>query len=221
MASILTSSSQGRGNPPTEQWRSPRPVLSPRFIVGAVLSFLLLAAGLFPVTQWLHPEPNRVEADDLPSGYGELAQQKSVGEWSARLLTESRTAPSAEGQRLYASAKAGFNGLIERLIEQLEHQSGRPALPNAAAEFRLQLEAAINRRVALTSYVRSLEPPGGGRPSSGAAENAGKLLNDLSDACAKITRQYLIASDEGRRAILDRLNELKWRPFAEAAGSRS
>jgi len=192
-----------------EQWQWRYPISGSWLMAASLLSLLLLTVDLAHAV------------DPLSSGMNILRREKSVGEEYARLLkdyAESDASKLAQGRRLYALAKAGFDGIIEQLDDQLD----RPQPPDASAEFEKKLQAAVDQRVVFTSYVDGLLPPpqpGEKGPLGDIIKGAGELVSALTDASIKIWREFRAASSENRKDVRERLKGLKWRSFAEATGS--
>jgi hypothetical protein len=148
-----------------------------------------------------------------------LAREKSAAEQYAVVLgtigkKDLRT--YARGITLYADAKAEFDGLLEQL--RFDLKDGRD--PATSAQFNEALQGAARKRVAFTSFVTDevVGKAEGGKPGlPEVIEVVPELVKSLTDAGLSIWAAFHGARKERQAAILDELEHLKWRSFADLA----
>jgi hypothetical protein len=132
----------------------------------------------------------------------------------------------AEGIRLYAGAKAEFDGLIEQMKQDIIQR-----VPfDDSEKFQAVLHTAVERRLAFTRHVDKIVEtlPPGTRPGiadylvGGAAE----LISAITDAGKAIWEAYWTVQEAERedretrrKETLAQLDALKWKPFHELAKS--
>lgn len=188
-----------------------RAVLSRRSLV--VSGALLGGASLVP--------PAVVAAADsgpsLSEAVGVLEKERSAGEQYAVILaTVGRKNVDAyvRGIQLYADAKSNFDGLISQLRFDLIDGSD----PTKSAKFSAAPDAAAKSRIAFTNFV-SDEVVGKTEGAKPGLIDVGKVLADvvtaITDAGLKIWDAYHNASKERREAILNEIDHLRWKSFAD------
>ena len=153
-----------------------------------------------------------------------LAEERVLGENAAALLGRfgrSDAALLAEGERLYTTAQAAFNGLIAQL--QLELTETRK--PSESVAFGQALAAAVERRKDLLAFVAARVPREEGTKSGlGAllaealAGSVAELISGVTDAAVTLWREFREARQARRDEIRARLEAERWRPFATAFG---
>jgi hypothetical protein len=147
-----------------------------------------------------------------------LAHEKSAAEQYAVILStvgRSDAALYLRGIKLYADAKAEFDGLIAELRTGLE--TGQE--PLKSPKFAEALQQAAEARVAFTSLVSDeVNKLPGARPGlEDLIQFVPDLVKALTEAGVSIWKAFREARKERRDAILNELAQLKWRPFAELA----
>src|SRR6202007_1659426 len=107
------------------------------------------------------------------------------------------------GIRLYADAKAEFDGLISEL--RFDLQSGQE--PAQSAKFDQAMQAAAARRVAFTSFVSAeIDKLPGARPGlPDVIEAVPQLVKAITDAGISLWSAFREARKERREAILSEL----------------
>jgi hypothetical protein len=147
-----------------------------------------------------------------------LAHEKSAAEQYAVILStvgRNDAALYVRGIKLYADAKAEFDGLIGEL--RLGLQIGEE--PAKSAKFNAALKEAAEKRVAFTSLVSDqVKKLKGARPGlEDLIQFVPDLVKALTEAGLSIWKAFREARKERRDAILSELERLEWRPFAELA----
>jgi hypothetical protein len=152
-----------------------------------------------------------------------LAEERVLGESAAVLVKRSGAQDSAlfaDGEQLYTEAQAAFNGLIAQL--QVELAEARK--PSESQTFAQALEAAVERRKALFTFVDERIPHGEGTKdplailAGAVGGNLGELISSVTEAAVALWEAFRHAQQERRDDIRARLEAERWRPFAEAAG---
>ena len=130
-------------------------------------------------------------------------------------LAKDNAALYVRGIRLYADAKAEFDGLIAEL--KFDLQDGQD--PAKSAKFTEALKQAAEKRVAFTSFVSAeIDKLPGARPGlPDVIQAVPELVKAITDAGLSIWSAFRQARKESRDAILNELDHLEWRSFAELA----
>ncbi|HMD62966.1 MAG TPA: hypothetical protein VKF83_03205 [Stellaceae bacterium] len=154
----------------------------------------------------------------LPDAMRFFAHEKSAAEQYAVILStvaENDAAQYVRGIELYADAKAEFDGLIAQL--RIELQTGHE--PAKSVKFNEALEGAAEKRIAFTSFVSSeVDKLQGARPGlEDLIQVVPDLVKAITEAGLSIWNAFREARTERRDAILNELELLQWRPFAELA----
>ena len=152
----------------------------------------------------------------LPEAMRFLAHEKSAAQQYAVILStvaKNDAALYVRGIELYADAKAEFDGLIAEL--RIELQTGQE--PAKSVEFNQALKGAAEKRIAFTSFVSSeVDKLPGARPGlEDLIQVVPDLVKAITEAGLSIWRAFREARKERRDAILNELELLQWRPFAE------
>jgi hypothetical protein len=148
-----------------------------------------------------------------------LTREKSAAEAYAVILAtvgKADTGLYVQGILLYADAKAEFDGLIALLKFALT----RGQDPARSEAFTGALQAAAEKRVAFTSLVKSevVDKVPGARPGLPDVITAvPQLVKAITDAGLSIWKAFHDAGKERRDAILNEVEHLQWRSFAELA----
>ncbi len=149
-----------------------------------------------------------------------LGREQSLAEGYAFILKESGKedfSKYAEGIKLYADAKAEFNGLIELMKKKLN--KGEPF--DESPEFDNTLKTAVDNRVSFTNYI-SEEIIGDDKGTKGfpvaIIGSASELFKVIMDAGISIWKEYRSANETRRRELLDQIEGLKWKAFHEIGG---
>lgn len=151
----------------------------------------------------------------LPGAMRFLTHEKSAAEQYAVILStvgKNDTALYVRGIALYADAKAEFDGLIAEL--RIELQTGQES-----AKFNQALKGAAEKRIAFTSFVSSeVDKLQGARPGlEDLIQVVPDLVKAITEAGLSIWKAFRGARKERRDAILNELELVQWRPFAELA----
>ena len=165
-------------------------------------------------------DPNHQSAPmTLSEAVGVLERERSAAEQYAVILDrfgKNDASRYVQGISRYAEAKADFDGLIEALkTEIIQHQD-----PMKSPKFGAALQAAAEKRIAFTAFVTD--------QIVGDKEGARTLLYDVirvvPDLIKKLTESGIAVWHEFRDAgkvrrdqILDQLDHLKWKAFADIA----
>jgi hypothetical protein len=154
----------------------------------------------------------------LPEAMRFLAHEKSAAEQFAVILStvgKNDAALYVRGIQLYADAKAEFDGLIGQL--RIELQTGQE--PAKSVKFNQALKDAAAKRIAFTSFVSSeVDKLQGARPGlEDLIQVVPDLVKAITEAGLSIWKAFREAHKERRDAILNELELLQWRPFAELA----
>jgi len=148
-----------------------------------------------------------------------LTREKSAAESYAVILAtvgKADVGRYVRGIQLYADAKAEFDGLIAEL--KFDLATGQD--PAGSAVFTGALQGAAEKRVAFTSFVKRevVDKVEGGRPGLPDAITAVPVLvKAITDAGLSIWKAFHDAGKERRDAILNEVEHLQWRSFAELA----
>ncbi len=180
---------------------------------------LLVSAALACVANLL---PDVAAADDAPSlsdAVGVLAKEQSAAEQYAVILAtvgRKNVEGYVRGIQLYADAKSDFDSLISQL--RFDLIDGHD--PTRSPKFTDALQAAAKTRIAFTNFV-SDEVVGKTEGAKPGLIDVVKVVPDLvtaiTDAGLKIWNAYQSAKKERREAILNEIDHLRWRPFADLA----
>ena len=182
---------------------------------------LLLGIALI-ATEVTQQAPNERKDQSLAKSIGAFSKEQALAEDYVGLMKtigQTRFRDYADGIRLYATARAEFNSLIE----QLKHQLIQHAPPQGSEAFEAALNSAVNHRMAFTVHVNEMvraytEAGHELRPGvSDYIKGAGELLKILVDAGNTVWEAYSKISDSKRQETIDELDSLKWKPFAELA----
>jgi hypothetical protein len=156
------------------------------------------------------------EPSTLSDAIGFLEHEKSAAEQYGVILVtvaKDNTELYVRGIKLYADAKAEFDGLVAELrFDLLNGQD-----PVKSPKFNEALKAAAEKRVAFTSFVSAqVEKLPGARPGLPDVITAvPKLVKAITDAGISIWNAFRQARKEDRDAILNEIEHLEWRPFSE------
>lgn len=156
-------------------------------------------------------------APSLSDLVGVLEKERSAAEQYAVILaTVGRKNVDAyvRGIQLYADAKADFDGLISQLRFDLIDGND----PTKSAKFAGALEAAAKSRIAFTNFVSDdvVGKTEGAKPGLiDVAKVVPELVTAITDAGLKIWNAYHDAGKERRDAILNEIDQLRWKSFAD------
>jgi hypothetical protein len=178
---------------------------------------LLVAAALVSLL-CISVRAQQPEPGTLSDAIRLLGHEKSAAEqYGVIFLTVAKDNPGlyVRGIKLYADAKSDFDGLIAEL--RFDLQSGHD--PAGSAKFNKALKEAAEKRVAFTSFVSGeVDKLAGARPGLPDVITAvPELVKAISEAGLSIWRAYHDANKERRDAIMNDLERLEWRSFAELA----
>jgi hypothetical protein len=180
---------------------------------------LLIAAVLASVL-CISVRAEQSEPGTLSDAIGFLKHEKSAAEqYGVILITVAKDDAGVyvRGIRLYADAKAEFDGLIAELrFDLLNGQD-----PAKSAKFNGALKEAAEKRVAFTSFVSAqVDKLPGARPGlPDVIEVVPDLIKAITDSGLSIWNAFRQARKEDRDAILSGLEHLEWRSFADLAKS--
>jgi hypothetical protein len=160
----------------------------------------------------------QVEPGTLSDAIRFFAHEKSAAEQYAVILStvsKNNVPLYVRGIRSYADAKAEFDALIAEL--RFDLQSGQE--PARSAKFNEALKAAAEKRVAFTSFVSDeIDKLQGARPGlPDVIQAVPELVKAITDAGLSIWKAFHESAKERRDAILNELEHLEWRSFAELA----
>jgi hypothetical protein len=147
-----------------------------------------------------------------------LERERSAAEQYAVILDrhgKTDTSRYVQGITRYAEAKADFDGLIEALkIDLVQHRD-----PTGSPRFGEALRLAAEKRIAFTTYVE--EVTGDKEGTKGWIYDVVRVVPDLvkalTDAGISIWREFRDAHQARRQQILDQIDRLKWKAFADLA----
>jgi hypothetical protein len=154
----------------------------------------------------------------LPEAMRFLAHEKSAAEQYAVILStlgKNDAALYVRGIELYADAKAEFDGLIAQL--RIELQRGQE--PAGSVKFNQALKGAAEKRIVFTSFVSGeVDKLQGARPGlEDLIQVVPDLVKAITEAGLSIWKGFREARKERRDSILNELELLRWRSFAELA----
>jgi hypothetical protein len=141
---------------------------------------------------------------------------KSAGEQYGLILftvAKDNVGLYVRGIKLYADAKAEFDGLLAELRFDLE----RGQEPAKSAKFNEVLKEAAERRVAFTSFVSAEvdKLPGARAGLPDVIQAVPDLVTAITSAGISIWNAFRQTRKENRDALLSELKHLEWRPFSE------
>jgi hypothetical protein len=161
----------------------------------------------------------RNEEPELAEAVGILAREKSAAEQYAVVLAMAAKQDMPRylrGISLYADAKAEFDGLVTQLVFELKSGNDLAASP----KFSAVLATAAEKRVIFTDFVSDEVV---GRLEGTRAELLAisklipEIVKSLTNAGLSIWKAFHSARKERQTAILNELERLKWRSFADLA----
>ncbi len=155
----------------------------------------------------------------LSEAVGVLEHERSSAEQYAVMLDrfgKADTSRYVQGISRYANAKATFDGLIEALkTELIQHHDPMKSLNVPPA-----LQAAAEKRIAFTSFVAD-EVVGSTEDSKTLLYDVIRVVPDLikklTESGISIWHEFRDAGQTRRTQILDQLEHLKWKAFADIA----
>ena len=164
-------------------------------------------------------------SDDQPSpmtlseAVGVLEHERSAAEQYAVMLDRfgrADTSRYVQGISRYAEAKATFDGLIEALkTELIQHHDPMKSLNVPPA-----LQAAAEKRIAFTTFVAD-EVVGNKEGGRGLLYDVIRIVPDLikklTELGISIWHEFRDTGKARRDQILDQLDHLKWKAFADIA----
>jgi hypothetical protein len=179
-----------------------------RFVLAALPSWVICAS----------PRAEQTGPGSLADAIGLFGREKSAAEqYGVILITIAKDKPGlyVRGFRLYADAKAEFDGLLAELRYDLESSQD----PAKSTKFNDALAESAKKRIAFTSFVSGeIDKLPGARP--GLPDVIGavpQLVKAITDAGLSIWKAFRDAQKESRDAILNELDHLQWRPFSQLA----
>ena len=169
------------------------------------------------------PPAGLSQANPLAEAMAQLKKEQSLAESYAGLLKgfgKQDLATYARGIRLYAEAKAEFDGLIEQFLTALRQRES----PDTSTTFQHKLEQAAQQRVAFTEFIAQevlSKVPEGTRSLAailtipGIIGGVKELATTLKDVGQAIWQVYSQSGEQERAAIVSQLEALRWKPFEE------
>jgi len=147
-----------------------------------------------------------------------LERERSAAEQFAVLLDAQGKADASryvQGIKRYAEAKADFDGLIEALKTDLvQHRD-----PTGSPKFNNALQSAAEKRIAFTNFVEEIIGSKEGARSwiYDVVRVVPDLVKALTDAGISIWREFHDAHQARRDQLLNQIEHLKWKAFADIA----
>jgi hypothetical protein len=159
------------------------------------------------------------DAPALSDAVAVLEKERSAAEQYAVILaTVGRKDANlyVRGIQLYADAKAEFDGLIAALrIDLIEGRN-----PAQSQKFAAALQGAAEKRIAFTNFVSDqvVGKTEGAKPGLvDVVKVVPDLVKAITDAGLAIWDNFTKANKERRDAILNEIDHLRWRSFADLA----
>jgi hypothetical protein len=179
-----------------------------RLVVAAVLASVL----------YISARAQQSEPETFSDAISFLKHEKSAAEqYGVILFTVARDDAGVyvRGIKLYADAKAEFDGLIAEL--RIDLLSGQD--PAKSTKFNDALKEAAEKRVAFTSFVSAqVDKLPGARPGlPDVIEVVPDLIKAITDSGLSIWNAFRQAQKQNRDAILSELEHLEWRSFGDLA----
>jgi hypothetical protein len=181
-------------------------LVATRFVLAVALS-----SAFCDLSAAQHAEPGT-----LPEAIRFFAYEKSSAEQYALILStiaKNNPALYVQSFKLYADAKAEFDALIAEL--RFDLRNGQE--PATSSKFNEVLKEAAEKRVAFTSFVSGeVDKVQGAR--TGLPSVIGvvpDLVKAIADAGLSIWKAFREAKGERRDSILNELEHLEWRSYAE------
>ena len=159
------------------------------------------------------------DAPALSDAVAVLEKERSAAEQYAVILaTVGRKDANlyVRGIQLYADAKAEFDGLIAAL--RIDLTEGRN--PAQSQKFAAALQGAAEKRIAFTNFVSDqvVGKTEGAKPGLvDVVKVVPDLVKAITDAGLAIWDNFTKANKERRDAILNEIDHLRWRSFADLA----
>jgi hypothetical protein len=182
--------------------------------------WMLTAVGLTGMTVCRLGVSARAEdAPTLSNAVGVLERERSAAEGRAVILASVGRKDVnlyIRGIQLYADAKAEFDGLIAQLRFDLIDGSD----PAQSPKFAAALHSAAEKRVAFTNFVddQVVGNVEGARPGlPDVVKVVPDLVKAITDEGLAIWDAFHKANKERREAILNEIDHLRWRAFADLA----
>jgi hypothetical protein len=148
-----------------------------------------------------------------------LAREQSAAEQYAVMLDRfGKTDPRCyvQGISRYAEAKADFDGLIEALkTDLIQHRD-----PMRSPKFPAALQAAAEKRIVFTSFVADevvSKKEGSRTLLYDVIRVVPDLIKKLTESGISIWHEFRDAGKARRDQILNQLDHLKWKAFADIA----
>jgi hypothetical protein len=182
--------------------------------------WMLTAVGLTGVTVCrLGVSAPAGDAPTVSDAVGVLERERSAAEGRAVILASvgrKDVNRYIRGIQLYADAKAEFDGLIAQLRFDLINGSD----PAQSPQFAAALHSAAEKRIAFTDFVddQVVGNVEGARPGlPDVVKVVPDLVKAITDAGLAIWDAFHKANKERREAILNEIDHLRWRAFADLA----
>jgi hypothetical protein len=150
---------------------------------------------------------------------GLLSQERSYAESGAALAK--RYAPDdIEARRLYANARAAFDGLIAQLLADLALNRD----PQLSGMFRDRLDIAVRQRFTFSEHVNDLLKrgvPDGAKPAliDALAKLPVELIKELLDGGMAIWKEWREVDSERRKQLITLIEAQRWKPFSDISSS--
>lgn len=148
-----------------------------------------------------------------------MAEKRSAAEGSVALLKRYRSR-DFEARRLYARAKAAFDGVIGQL--QADLASARS--PQLTPRFRQRLEEAAQRAHEFGVYAdKALDktvPPGSKSVLRALVGELDKLITAIVDSGIAIFQEADRVGKRRRSEMAARIEQERWRAFSDIAASK-
>lgn len=174
------------------------------FIVTSVLSGMSYGARAVP------PQPALTFADAIAI----MAEKRSAAEGSVALLKRYRP-QDFEARRLYARAKAAFDGVIGQLQADLASAKS----PKLTPKFRQRLENAAKRAYEFGTHAdKALDesvPPGSKSVLRALVGELDKLITAIVNGGIAIFQEADRVGERRRTEMAARIEQERWRAFSE------
>lgn len=175
------------------------------------MALLLTGLACIAMNAWAAEE----EVMPANEAFGALKKEQSLAESYGAFFKELGKEDFeryGKGIRLYALAKAEFDGLIEQMKYDIVH--GEPF--EESEKFKVTLQTAVKHRLTFTGHVDETFEHLTARPGvADYIKSGAELVSTLTEAGISIWKEYWSIEESQRKETLSQLDSFKWKAFHE------